>query len=648
MSWREGIEGPALRIAECTENPLRVMAGPGTGKTFAMQRRVARLLTDDRVDPQRILAVTFTRNAAKGLLEDLHGLAIPDCENIKASTLHSFCFGLLGKEDVFSYLDRVARPLITFNKASVPQFECAPMIEDLRAGGMYGGKRDCASRIRAFEAGWARLQHENPGWPSDATDRTFQNDLVGWLRFHEGMLIGELVPETLRFLRNNPGAAELDAFDHLVVDEYQDLNKAEQVLIDKLAERGKLSVVGDVDQSIYSFRYANPEGIVEFTERHPQTHDEALLECHRCPRNVVDLADHLIRQNHPPTVPVRLNPKATNRPGEIRIVQWSQLKEESAGLAGVVQHLITDRGYQPGDILILSPRRLVGYAIRDVLRDLDVPVHSFYHEEAFEEEQSQQAFALLTLLVKPEDRVALRFWLGLGSPSWRAGEYGRLREYCENTHLSPRAVLTELVSGQQSLSRTSGIQQRYRDLLNEVDTIRSLDCQELVDRLFPQNVEWAKGLREAALHAIGKAVTGDELLDELRLQVTQPEMPEEGDFVRVMSLHKSKGLSSKVVIIADCIEGLIPTLDSRHTLDEAHANLQEQRRLFYVSMTRCREIVVLSSVLKLPAKLAYKMGARIRGRGTWGYTVASRFLDELGPNAPASIRGEDWAKGGFA
>lgn len=104
-----------------------------------------------------------------------------------------------------------------------------------------------------------------------------------WLQFHEAILIGELVPETLRYLRENPASPHRRAFDHVLVDEYQDLNRAEQVLLDLLAEAGHLIVIGDEDQSIYSFKYADPQGIATFDETHPGTHDEQLDDSRRWP-----------------------------------------------------------------------------------------------------------------------------------------------------------------------------------------------------------------------------------------------------------------------------------------------------------------------------------------------------------------------------
>src|SRR5262245_47873431 len=106
MAWNDGLIGTALNIASTNSTPLRVMAGPGTGKSFAMKRRVARLL-ESGADARRILAVTFTRTAAASLVQDLLNLGVANCENVRAGTLHSFCFSLLNSQAVFEYLDRI-------------------------------------------------------------------------------------------------------------------------------------------------------------------------------------------------------------------------------------------------------------------------------------------------------------------------------------------------------------------------------------------------------------------------------------------------------------------------------------------------------------------------------------------------------------
>ena len=648
MSWDDDLLGTARNIAATNHTPLRVMAGPGTGKSFALKRRVARLLEAGQ-EPRRILAVTFTRNAAASLVDDLHALGLVNCEQVRVGTLHAFCFSLLSRQDVFDYLGRVPRPVVTFSKSGVLQFEGGVMLDDLVALGDFGPKRDCARRIRAFDAAWARLQSEDPGWPQDAVDRHFQAALSSWLRFHEAMLIGELVPEALRFLRNNPASNVRTAFDHVIVDEYQDLNRAEQELIDLLVGNGATAIVGDVDQSIYRFRYANPEGIEEFQQRHPGTHDETLDQCRRCPTRVVAVADHLIRHNHPDALVPRLQSQPGNPQGSVHIIQWSGIEEEAQGLAGFVRALVADRGYVPGDILILTPRRLLGYRIRDRLDDLDVPVHSFYHEEALEGKAAQRAFALLSLLVNVEDRVALRWWLGDDSPSGRRTAYQRLRQHCEQTGLSPRGALEALNQGALMLPRTQDLLEQYRNLRALLANLEGRGLAELVDALLPAASDECGVLREVALLAIPDLEDVSALFERIKTHVTQPEMPEEGDFVRVMSLHKSKGLTSRITVVAGCTQGLIPFQGDEEPPAEQAAILREQRRLFYVAITRCTEMLVLSSAVRMEREMAWKIGARLRsGRSRVGATIASQFINELGPTAPAPRSGQEWTTLAYA
>ena len=648
MSWDDGLTGTLRSIAATDDSPLRVMAGPGTGKSFAMKRRVARLLEAGQ-DPRRVLAVTFTRNAAASLVKDLHALGIEGCEKARVGTLHAFCFGLLSRQEVFDYLGRVPHPLVTFSKSGVLQFEGSVMLDDLVSAGAFGPKRNCTRRIRAFEAAWARLQSEVPGWPQDLVDRQFQAALISWLRFHRAMLIGELVPEALRFLRNNPAADARSAFDHVIVDEYQDLNKAEQDLIDLLAGHGATAIVGDVDQSIYRFRHANPEGIATFQQQHPTTHDETLDECRRCPTHVVAIADHLICHNHPRASAPRLQPTTGNPDGEIHIVQWASIEEEAQGLAAFVLTLVGNGGYSPGNILILTPRRLLGYGIRDRIAETGVQVHSFYHEEALEGEASQRAFALLSLLVDVEDRVALRWWLGEGSPSSRKNAYQRLRQHCEEAGVSPRAALEALEQGSLVLPRVAELVAKYRELRGVLVDLAGRTMVDLVEALLPAGNEECSVLREVALLAIPQLEDVGDLFDRIKTHITQPEMPEEGEFVRVMSLHKSKGLTSKIAIVAGCIQGLIPFQDKEQSPIEQDAILQEQRRLFYVAITRCTEVLVLSSAARMERELAWKIGAQLQpGRSNVGTTIASLFIDELGPTAPAPRRGKEWADTGYA
>ena len=386
--------------------------------------------------------------AATDLKEAVEKLNSPGATSVKATTIHALCFRILNQSDVLATTGRVARPLL--------DFECRFLLEDLGAERL-GNIHKRRKRLKAFEAAWARLQNELAGWPVDPGDQAFQAALLDWLRFHKAMLIGELVPEALRYLRNNPAAQELDAFGKILVDEYQDLNVAEQRVVDLLAGNADLTIVGDADQSIYSFKYAHPAGIEDFDQRNKGTKDETLRICRRCPVAIIRMANKLISHNSR-EVHRTLQPYHRNGHGEVQIVQWSDIEAEANGLARFIQHRVVAGRVQPGNILVLAPSRVFGYAIRDTLNAINVQAHSFFKEQALDgdpkmllKSRTQQALTLLTLVARPSDAVALRCWCGFGSPNLRGPAWERVRRICDATRRSVVEILRDIRDGRHTV-----------------------------------------------------------------------------------------------------------------------------------------------------------------------------------------------------
>jgi superfamily I DNA/RNA helicase len=144
-------------------------------------------LLEQDADPTRILPVTFTNVAAEDLQREMLQVGVPGCERIRGSTLHSLCMRILARQNVFEAIGRTPRPL--------NRFEMEPLLYDLPP--RFGNKRARAKRVRAYEAAWARLQHQAPGHALSAGDRAFEQTLIGWLQFHQGMLIGEIIPHVI-------------------------------------------------------------------------------------------------------------------------------------------------------------------------------------------------------------------------------------------------------------------------------------------------------------------------------------------------------------------------------------------------------------------------------------------------------------------
>ncbi len=632
--WNRDLADPALSIAGNEASPLRVSAGPGTGKTFALMRRVARLL-EEGADPNRVLVITFTRTAARDITREISRLEVDGAAKVVSGTLHSFCFKLLAKASVFEFTNRNARALHDFERAF--------LFEDLKVT----GERDvraCKSMVRAFEADWARLQHEQPGWPTNPRDQSFHHALMDWLRFHECMLLGELPTLALTFLQQNPAAPECDAFDHVLVDEYQDLNRADQELIDLLARSGTLTVVGDEDQSIYGrIRHAQPEGMRNFADTHPNTQSETMDVCRRCPPQVVDMANQLIGVNREREYRA-LVPLDPGRPGYERIVQWPTMEQEATGVAEFVKlYLEKVPGTPPGQVLVLSPRRDHGRRLTQALLAEGVPAISYYFEKVFSSDVAQEKFTLLTHVVDPEDRVAIRSWLGFNYGEGARTPYAYIRRYCEQRGVSPIEALEAIQAGTLNFTSSRRLLERWRLLEQQRATVDALVGRQLIDKLFPENEDGIQELRLIASALQDRSdddITPQRLYEAILDRIINPEPPEADAQVRVMSAYKAKGLTVKLVVMTGSVETWYPMVDDGLAPEELRRQEEEQRRLFYVGITRPTDALVISSFGSMPTRTVYQTRARARlhQRGR-GYGQASRFIAEMGATAPGTILG---------
>lgn len=637
MTWNTGLAGVQLQIAATTNSPVHVLAGPGTGKTLAMMRRIARML-EEGVPPKSILAVSFTRTAARDLREQLTKLDIPGADAVTATTLHSLCFSVLLAEAVFQVTNRRPRPLLSH--------EIEQVTNDLKKE--FGGKKKVKKLIQAYEAAWARLQYETAGTPKTPEDLRFESLLLDWLRYHGAMLIGELVPITLRFIQDNPHSPVLPPFRAVLVDEYQDLNKADQALVEILASQGNLTVIGDENQSIYRFRHANPEGILVFPAQHPGTVAHVIEECWRCPPNIVQMSNALI--GHDPVARVDpLKSQPGRLPATAYVLQHATAEDEADALAAYIDHYLSAKpDLHAGQVLVLSPRRIFGNLIRDALILRHRNAMSFFWEDALDTDAAAEGYCLLTLSVDPSDRAAYRAWLGIGSPDGNTAGYRRVRAYAEVNKLEPREVCEKLAMGELQIPYSAKVLERHKQLKTRLAAVAGLVGPALIDALWNAQALEARTIRTAAQTIALTEPAPKDLLVRLREVITQPELPDSSsDVIRIMSLHKSKGLTAQLVVIAGCVAGAIPTIDKNQPIAEQDASMKEQRRLFYVAITRARDALILSSVVRLPLATALKANippASIYNQQGVAYArlAASPFLAELGQASPNAVKGTNW------
>lgn len=479
---------------------------------------------------------------------------------------------------------------------------------------LFDGKRNTRKLLAAYEAAWARLQHEDAGHARSPEDQKFENERLSWLRFYEAMLIGELVPLTLDFLRSNPALGATPVIDHVLVDEYQDLNKADQSLVKLLAGSAALLVIGDDNQSIYSFRHANPEGIRTFPSEVPGPKQYTIEECRRCPPNIVEISNALISHDPHSSRPSPLKPDLTKGLATIWVVQHGTLQEEVESISDFIHHYLdANPDVNPGRVLVLAPRRFIGNAIKDALIARGHNALSYFQEDALSSPAAAEGFCLLTLLVNNSDRAALRAWLGFDSADLRRGAVGRLRTYCQTSGTAFVDALKALASGSIRIPNTRPLVDRWNELQFRLAAVAGLNGLPLVDALWPATAPDVLDVRLLAQRIAYVTPEPETLLDELRVAITQPELPgSDSDIIQVMSLHKSKGLTRDLVVVAGCMAGTLPFLDDEDSAEVQAAKLEEQRRLFYVAITRATKALLISAAITLPLSDALRGGAAIK------------------------------------
>jgi len=647
MIWDEGLEAESAtyKLASSDSRIIRSVAGPGSGKSFAIKRRIIRLL-ETGTNPEKILAITFTRNAAADLRKEISMINIKGYEKVTARTVHSHALMILHRSEINTIISRTPRMVI--------EHEIKPALRDIEfpPDTTFSDREDM---LKTYESAWANNQTDKPGIPRNETEEEFANRLIDWLKYHQGMLVGEVIPIALRYLQDNPASPEIGKYDIILVDEYQDLNRAEQEFIKLLSGNKNIVIVGDDDQSIYSFKHAHPEGIREFPNTHPYCNEIDFDHCRRCPKRVVKMATRLINENSNRTLG-DLQVFSENQDGIVEIIQWKTLDDEIRGISQKVSREIIDKHIKPEDVLILAPVRRIGYKIRDELVKNNINAKSYFKETAICTDELKYSFSLLALIANQNDMVSLRYLLGCGDPQFRTKSYLRLLEYSKKNNISIFDVLNSVIEGEIKISNISAITKQYKEIIIKIkhikDTLKD-NRRTLVDLLAEDTVE-NNDFRSILIEAIEESENEqqNELDDWIKKiysyatdRISFPENVTKQDHVRVMSLYASKGLSAKYVVVMSAIEELIPKLDKESEIS-INKQLEEQRRLFYVAITRCKSsnseypgTLIISSFVMLPGNEALTMKIEAKNN-TWRKVITSRFIRDFEETAPEIIKGQ--------
>jgi len=401
--WDEGLTQRQRQAASHLGKHARLLAGPGTGKTLTLTRRLVKLLTEDQIPPDRILAVAFTRVNASDLRNSIsdelsqYGIAPP-----RISTLHSYALRqLMRNRHLVTILPQPLRIADDYEENNIVRADIAEIL------GL--SVREIRQKFDELSADWQSLAAD------DATYQPPDPRFMGAWQIHRKiygyMLRSELVWQLKHALEENPDF-DLEGADYLLVDEYQDLNKCDLAIVRGLAERGaEVFATGDDDQSIYFFRRAHPAGIRRFLEEYQPSAGLELDICFRSQQAIIDVGQYI----------ANLDPQRLQKPlracdgavgGEVRLLYFGNESEEAWGVARICKHLIEVEGFRPDDILVLLRKDYQGMyssILESALREVGLECKAKGERWGpMDEPAGRYLLCLLWLAVNDRDDLAWR------------------------------------------------------------------------------------------------------------------------------------------------------------------------------------------------------------------------------------------------
>jgi DNA helicase-2/ATP-dependent DNA helicase PcrA len=654
-------------IAKDGAQQIRLVAGPGTGKTYTIEKRVAHLLNNG-ANPKNLYVISFTRATCMELRDRIKSFCSNlDCASqstlVNVSTMHSLALSILRRANLLNSYP--SSPIILddweqlkiYDRELADSLSCTPSrAEEIRL---------------AHDAQWQTL---NSQYVNQA--RITSAEVAGFNAFHSArtnlyccVLPGEVIHKCVEALQQGSlDADQLPQMDHLIVDEFQDLNACDQEFINLLSQMSPvLFVAGDDDQSIYSFRHADPNGIIQFELNYPESVTHVLTDCFRCTPNILNAAAKLITYN-----PNRLQKNMVSLYGSahppiqgiIKVWSFNSAQIEADAIAQSCERLIkTGLSGREDEILILISSRKQLSSLTEALRSLGLPFEPPRGKMPKDELDSIRAIYSILRIIEDNltgehnylaHRDLLEVLYGVGAATCR-----NIANLCiaKNQNFRQLFYLAASPEWLKGLSQTAV--QRIKAIIQVVsvweisDTLaaRSTDISSILSsQVFitdasaqKQIVHW-NGL----INKLPPGMTLGELLNYLeadsepeqqkiidianqRLSIlpsTSPIEPQKR--IRILTMHGAKGLSGKIVFIPGAEQGLIPNFKALG----ATGLLIEQRRLFYVSITRSMACCIISHATQRSGHQAMTLTQRPMTR-----LNRSQFLNEMGVPSEARQAG---------
>lgn len=643
-----------------TEGPLLLMAGAGSGKTRVLTHRIAYLIKEKNVNPWNILAITFTNKAAREMKERVNQLLGSGGEDVWVSTFHSMCVRIL-RRDVdqigysrnFTIIDTSEQN--TLMKRVLKELNIDPKKYDPRSilGAISNAKNELLTPAD-YENQQGSLFEQIVG----RCYALYQKEL----RNNQCMDFDDLIMNTIRLFKENEDALQFyqRKFHYIHVDEYQDTNHAQYTLVNLLADRFKnLCVVGDADQSIYGWRGANMQNILDFEKDYPDAAVILLEQNYRSTQTILNAANQVIKNNR--NRPDK-NLWTENSAGEkITYYRGDSERDEARFIVSEMQKQIADKGRKFGDFAVLYRTNAQSRVIEEMLLKANVPYTMVGGRKFYDRKEIRDILAYLSAIANPSDSLSLERIINVPKRGIGATSVEKLREFASlhewslleaamNVDLAnisgkagkelgsfgmmmdqfaqmiPYLSVTELTK--EILDKT-GYKQ---DLINQ-NNLESQSRLENLEEFLTVTQEFDK--RFEAQNEDDADAPEEKLtvfLNDLALLSDVDSYEEESSQVTLMTLHAAKGLEFPVVFLIGLEENIFPL--SRALMEESE--LEEERRLAYVGITRAEEELFLTNAF---SRTLY---------GRTQYNRPSRFVEEIEQDLLQSLGERTQPKGAAA
>lgn len=635
-----GLNDKQVEAVKWTEGPLLVLAGAGSGKTRVLTHRVAYLIQEKNVFPWNILAITFTNKAATEMRERVGKLLGEDARDVWVSTFHALCVRILRRDAEKINYSRSFTIAATSEQRTLVKHICADLNIDTK-------KFDPRTILSTISN--AKNALETPKDFADKASKPYEKMVAKvYERYqHEleedsAMDFDDLIMKTIQLFESDSETLDYyqEKFRYIHVDEYQDTNDAQYKLVSMLAKKYQnLCVVGDNDQSIYGWRGANMNNILNFEHDYPKAHTVLLEQNYRSTKTILSAANDVIQNN------VYRKPKklwTTNPQGDkISYYRAQNEHDEARYVVSQIETMKEQKHMKFNDFAVLYRTNAQSRVIEETFMKSTVPYTMVGGHKFYDRKEIRDVLAYLTLLVNPRDSIS--FTRVVNTPKRGIGTttVERLRDFARSinapllaasqqvenaTAINGRArnkladfgnLIADLTKQAAILSLTELTQQvlersGYNKMIKDDHSLESQARRENLDEFLSVTKEFDDEHKDDDAAPNEKLST---FLSDLALVSDQDDVDEQAPAVTMMTLHAAKGLEFPVVFLVGMEEGIFPL--SRSAIDDDE--LEEERRLAYVGITRAQKKLFITNAY---SRLLYGRVQR---------NPESRFVTEIDP-----------------